>query len=170
MQLKKVYNQSSQSAISNISFISMILVGCTSTSLASGIEEKNEIMNGIKFKSSSTRSNKKEIFSLSEIISNKKTLINLEKLEKGWNGYNAEPIDKEIIYSVLHLISDLDRQPKIFPTGRGTIQIEYSNQDDHLEIEISKHTNSFFEQKNQQDSEGIILIDKINEKVNEFFT
>ncbi|MFM7852685.1 MAG: hypothetical protein ACKO96_12420, partial [Flammeovirgaceae bacterium] len=58
---------------------------------------------------------------------------------------------------------------KIFPTGRGTLQFEFSNNEDYLEIEISSAENSFFEQKKENEFEGKISTEMINEKVNEFF-
>ncbi len=164
---KKIYPQSSPT--NNLGFIGLIIVGCTSSNISHNMNDSKEVMESLKVKSSSTRSNKKEVFSLSEIIINKKTLENIKKLEPDWNGYNSIAIDDKVIASAFSLINQLERQPKIFPTGRGTLQFEFSNDDDYLEFEISTSENSFFEQKKNQESEGQVPMDKINEKVNEFF-
>lgn len=164
---RKVYPQSSPT--NNLGFIGLIIVGCTSSNISHSMNDSKEVMESLKVKSSSTRSNKKEIFSLSEIIANKKTLESIKKLEPGWNGYNSIAINDKVIENSFLLINQLERQPKIFPTGRGTLQFEFSNNEDYLEIEISTSESSFFEQKNSKESEGQISIDMINEKVNEFF-
>ncbi len=147
----------------------LIIVGCTSSNIGHSMNYSKEVMESLKIKSSSTRSNRKEVFSLSEIITNKKTLENIKTLEPGWNGYNSIAIDGKVIESAFSLINQLERQPKIFPTGRGTLQFEFSNNDDYLEIEISTTENLFFEQKKNRKSEGQLSMDMINEKVNEFF-
>ena len=68
---------------------------------------------------------------------NMKTLSMIESLEENWNGYGAPPFQKELIDKVKCIIKNLDEQPEIFPTGRGTIQLEYNSKDEsYLEFEI----------------------------------
>ncbi|MDC3418733.1 hypothetical protein [Aquibacillus salsiterrae] len=68
---------------------------------------------------------------------NIKKLIDISNFGKNWNGYGAQPFTQSLINSVLNLIGNLDRQPKIFPTGRKSIQLEYElTNDDYLEFEI----------------------------------
>ena len=68
---------------------------------------------------------------------NMKTLSIIESLEENWNGYGAPPFQKELIDKVKCIIKNLDEQPEIFPTGRGTIQLEYESKDkSYLEFEV----------------------------------
>lgn len=165
---KKIHPQSSPST--NLGFLGLIIAGCTSSNISLGtMNGRNELTEVLRLKPSSTRSNKKEIFSLNEIIANKKTLDNLKHLKLGWNGYQSLPIDITVLKKADFLVNQLERQPKIFPTGRGTLQFEFSNKEDYLEIEISSTENSFFEQKTENEFEGHISTEMINEKVNEFF-
>lgn len=61
-------------------------------------------------------------------------------LEHGWNGYGALPLDGDLIDECVQLLYTpglLGLQPDVFPTGRGSIQFEYENEDgQYLEIEI----------------------------------
>lgn len=78
-----------------------------------------------------------------EMLSNLSTLSSFSSLEKGWDGYRADPLDKRLIEFSRALVSSLpqDRQPDIFPTPRGTIQFEYEkNNGRYLEIEVSLGT------------------------------
>lgn len=75
-----------------------------------------------------------------ETLKSLSTLSSFVSLKKGWNGYGAEPLDRELIEFCRALVSNLpqDRQPDIFPTPRGTIQFEYEKDDgSYLEIEVS---------------------------------
>lgn len=64
-------------------------------------------------------------------------LCSFRRLLKGWDGYDAEPIPDTIINRAQSFLLCLDSQPKVFPTGRGSIQAEYYLDDEnHVEIEI----------------------------------
>lgn len=64
-------------------------------------------------------------------------LENISKLEENWNGYNCKPIPKEVCDFSTNIIRKLgDFQPKIFPTGRGSVQFEYEKNEEYLEFEI----------------------------------
>ena len=61
----------------------------------------------------------------------------IQKMEKDWNGYGAEPIPKDIIDLSRNIVVILDYQPNIFPTARRSIQMEYRLIDkSYLEFEI----------------------------------
>lgn len=71
---------------------------------------------------------------------------NLNKLDamasfsEDWNGYGAKGFSKEIIESSKRIIAHLPKQPEIFPTGRGTVQMEYHRQDGtYLEFEVCQN-------------------------------
>lgn len=59
-------------------------------------------------------------------------------LKNGWNGYDGKSFSKLTINRTLSILKKLNVQPKMFPTGRGTIQLEYHIDDDNLvEMEVS---------------------------------
>lgn len=76
----------------------------------------------------------------------KQALRNLAKissfvtLKAGWDGYRAEPISKELADFCKSLIVSLpkNKQPDVFPTPRGTVQLEYEDEERYLEIEVSQ--------------------------------
>lgn len=71
---------------------------------------------------------------------NTKILSEIGRYEENWNGYGAERIDQRIIFKALDVITSLELkyQPDIFPTARGSIQLEYELSETHyFEIEIS---------------------------------
>ena len=69
---------------------------------------------------------------------------NLRKLEQiasltdNWDGNGAKAFDKKLIAKTKDLIGALDVQPEIFPLSYGSIQMEYTKEDDsYLEIEVN---------------------------------
>ena len=74
------------------------------------------------------------------------TINDIKKLEKDWNGYDAEPIPVDICEKADKILSKLEYIPEIFPTGRQTIQFEYRYKDcSYLEFEIYKdHINMLY--------------------------
>ena len=70
---------------------------------------------------------------------NLQAIDNLRKFEENWNGYGAGTFSKELCDCMEMTIKQLDEQiqPKLFPTGRESIQIEYEkNNGEYLEIEV----------------------------------
>lgn len=64
-------------------------------------------------------------------------LCQIASLKENWNGYGAEPFSASLINTCNALISVLEPQPAIFPTGRGSIQFQYELKDgSYLEFEI----------------------------------
>ncbi len=112
-----------------------------------------------------------------EIFAIKKNL-NLEKIyrfsdyKEDWDGYGAPPFDKSVIERAVKFIFDenLKIQPNVFPTGRGSIQLEFEPDDNHyLEIEIFKdryNLLTIIEAKEEELSD--IDFKKIIQKVNDF--
>lgn len=73
-------------------------------------------------------------------VDNISTLSSFSQLRKGWDSYDAEPLEKELIEFCKFLVTRLPKnmQPDIFPTPRGTIQLEYEREDGrYLEVEVS---------------------------------
>ena len=62
-------------------------------------------------------------------------------LKKGWDGYNASPVSKKVIYRALELVESLFffLPQNISPTGSGSIQFEYKGENmSYLEIGIEE--------------------------------
>jgi hypothetical protein len=114
----------------------------------------------------STRINISNRFSLDRLKMNKMRLQSFAKLDENWNGYSAMVIDKETIDKVEKIISSLDFQPSIFPTGRGSIQIEKFIDDNNLvEIEISRDEIFSYSIINGIENEGNITEQEINKLI-----
>jgi len=93
------------------------------------------------------------------------------KMEKGWNGYDAEPLSASLIENVKELFVSLSNyQPEIFPTGHNSIQLEFENDNgDYLEFEIFENgTASMYLSKENEEVEELIAIDEICRKVGKF--
>mgnify|MGYP003653924619 CR=1 FL=1 len=120
---------------------------------------------------SSTRFSNSHRFSLEQLKLNKRKLNSLKQLQNGWNGYNGEAIEDSLISNIEDLISTLDYQPQIFPTGRGTIQIEKHLNDKNLvEIEISSNEVFVYQLKNGVETEKEISLLEINDFISELYT
>jgi len=120
---------------------------------------------------SSTRFNNSHRFSLEQLKLNKRKLNSLKHLQEDWNGYNGETIEDALISDIENLISTLDYQPQIFPTGRGSIQIEkYLNDENLVEIEISSNEIFVYQVKNGEEIEKEISISEINDFISELYT
>lgn len=88
-----------------------------------------------------------EMLATSILGSNYIKLLSFGSLKRGWNGYDGEEIPSSVIKRAMSLLMSLNFHPSIFPTGRGSIQIEYYKDDDHFaEIEVfSDHISAYSE-------------------------
>ena len=60
------------------------------------------------------------------------------ELEMGWDGNEAKPISKDLITYVSGLLFHVAKQPELYPTSDGGIQIQYEKPDrTYLEIVFS---------------------------------
>jgi len=74
-----------------------------------------------------------------KMLDNRARVVKFANLDQNWNGYGSTPIPRTIIERTLALISNVKYQPKVFPTARSTIQLEYdSRKGSYLEIEIDE--------------------------------
>ena len=66
-----------------------------------------------------------------------KRLEQIGNLPDGWNDSEARSFPSEFLLYVRGILSSLEIDPDIFPTARGSIQLEYNNNSgDYLEFEI----------------------------------
>lgn len=77
-----------------------------------------------------------------KIMENFDRIDSFKALKEGWNGYGAQPISIETINRAQDLIFKLNYQPKVFPTGRNSVQFDFFKDDDNL-IEIEIFENHF---------------------------
>lgn len=68
---------------------------------------------------------------------NRDKLNKIKALQENWDGYGAPTIDATAIENSEELISAFCIQPCVYPTARGSVQMEYEKENsDYLEIEI----------------------------------
>lgn len=71
-----------------------------------------------------------------------KSIDNLIKLNKiaglkdNWNLHGASSFSELLVELCRNMLLKLNRQPDIFPTANDSIQFDFKNNDDYLEIEI----------------------------------
>jgi hypothetical protein len=89
---------------------------------------------------------------------NKERIISYSKLSENWNGNGAKAISKEVVEKALNLldIHMIDRQPEIFPTARNSIQFEYEDVDNYLEIEIFQDSYVVYKNYNEIEEENTV--------------
>ena len=104
--------------------------------------------------------------------------MNLQKLDRiasydnNWNGEGTFKFDKEIISKAKFILlsTSLNRQPKIFPTNRNTIQLEYEETNNkYLEVEVLQDKFHVFSELNGEENEyEVHSVDEIITVMNEF--
>lgn len=166
---KRLHNQTNPS-VKRFSLIGIIFASSggafyPNSDLTSDIEPKTMIESMV----SSTRPNNPNRFSLDKLKMNKYKLESFKCLAGNWNGYQGQKISPSLIDRTINLITELDYQPKIFSTGRGSIQIEYQQAENYIEIEVAENENYVFSIKNGEEKSFEISLDKIPVVVNEFF-
>lgn len=66
-------------------------------------------------------------------------LLELLELPEGWNSYNAQPVELDVVqqagYLLFDIVDPLAPRPAIVPTARGGVQLEWHGDAD-VEVEI----------------------------------
>ena len=104
-------------------------------------------------------------------------LMNLEKLnriaslEDGWDLYKATSFSNSLIEFCRNLLFKLNRQPNIFPTANGSIQFEFENNDDYLEIEVIDDLRciEYYMKKGGKEIEKSTVVQDVIKVVNQFY-
>lgn len=126
-----------------------------------------------KFRSThiySTRLLSDNIYNLELLRSNLQTLESISSLEENWNGYQAESIPGEIVSKVKSIIRKLEFQPKIFPTARKSIQLEYEKEnEDYLEFEIYDNKIICYKEINGREEEMDINVNDLPDIIHHFY-
>lgn len=112
----------------------------------------------------STRVLNQDAYSLEKLKLNKHKLNSFKNLDKGWNGYEGATFDHQVIRQVEKLLGCFVIQPQIFPTSRGTIQIEkYFSEDHFYEVEIGKDEVFVYIVSNGREIERQVELDELTD-------
>ncbi len=103
------------------------------------------------------------------LLSNLRTLKTINGLPEGWNGENSHAFSKTLIEKVFNIISSLEAQPQIFPTGRNSIQLEFEIGDEYLELEIVEDKIVALIQFGGTDEEKVVKESEIIKLVDNFY-
>ncbi len=77
------------------------------------------------------------LFMNKDVLVSVKRLNDIGSLPCDWNGYGARPFSSKLIDKCGKIVNGLSHQPKIYPTGRQSIQFQYQLEDrSYLEFEI----------------------------------
>lgn len=84
------------------------------------------------------------------LLGNIEKLNSFLELKEGWDGYNAEPISKEVVEKAKEILTQLPYQPKdIFAVATGNIQMEFDKGNNkYLEITVGKNISVYREYNN----------------------
>lgn len=118
----------------------------------------------------STRLLIKNAYSLDKLKMNIAKLNTFKNFKKDWDGYKGETIDSETLSLVEHILKSLTIQPQVFPTNRGTIQIEkYFNDSNFYEIEINGNDVFIYAMKGESEIEKYIEKEDIINFINTLY-
>lgn len=110
----------------------------------------------------------------SDLKENMRLLVEFSQLTDNWDEYGALAPSEKLICMMMDILPKLSRQPDIFPTPEGNIQLEYAiGNNRHLNIEFFPNsTISIFEmfedrtaEKNFYSYDFVFL----NERINKFY-
>lgn len=107
-----------------------------------------------------------------DLFKNLNRITEISELEENWNENGASRFSDSIITAMRDIVEGLDVQPCIFPTANHSIQFEYENDLlDYLEFELFEdlHIKQFSYDHNGISQTSIVLKEKINEIVKEFY-
>jgi hypothetical protein len=108
-------------------------------------------------------------------ISTSKMNLNLEKIESyrslqpGWNGYNGISFNDAVLDKAKIAILSLSHQPHLSPTGRGSIQLDFSKGEDVIEVEIFENSINYFQVVDDEELEETINLFELSERVNRLY-
>lgn len=74
-----------------------------------------------------------------------KTLEEFKDLKNNWNGYDADPIDIDIIEKAIYLDKLIPFDTQVFPTAANSVQFDFEDGFRYLEIDIEKDNLTIFE-------------------------
>ena len=67
-------------------------------------------------------------------------LAQLRDLEPDWNGYGAKPPRRSAVAAAEQLVHRCGAAPEVFPTGRRSVQLQWTRDYGYLELEVVNAT------------------------------
>ena len=109
-----------------------------------------------------------------ELKQNIQILMELSQLSDNWDEYGAKAPSIQIITKVMVILPKLSKQPDIFPTPEGNIQLEYSiGRNRHLNIELLPDATmiifEMFEDRTATKNSSIFEISALNKRIEDFY-
>ncbi|MCF0065591.1 hypothetical protein MUK70_10945 [Dyadobacter chenwenxiniae] len=108
-------------------------------------------------------------------IPTRKTGMNLLKLneykgyQRGWNGYDGLPFSGKLIDAAKNILFKVSYSPHISPTGRGSIQFDYSSGENLMEVEIFEDRIEVLEVIGDNEREYITQPDQLSNHIDQFY-
>lgn len=108
-----------------------------------------------------------------ELKRNLKKLDEIAKLKNNWNQRGANAIDRGLIEFCRERLFEFEKQPDIFPVFDGSLQLEFNDGENYLEISLKKDLSrvDYYMEKNSRQiintvkTSGLIdVIDKFYQK------
>lgn len=104
-------------------------------------------------------------------IDNLKKINRIADLKDDWNLHGASSFSESLIEFCRNMLLKLNRQPNIFPTANGSIQFEFENNDDYLEIEVIDDLSciEYYMKKGGKEIEKSTVVQDVIKVVNQFY-
>jgi hypothetical protein len=118
----------------------------------------------------STRLLNNNAYSLDRLKMNITKLNTFKSFQNNWDGYYGDKINNETILFTEHILKNLTIQPQVFPTNRGTIQIEkYFNDSNFYEVEINGNEVFIYAMKGENEIEKSMEKEEIINFINSLY-
>lgn len=104
-------------------------------------------------------------------MDNLKKLNRIAGLKDDWNLHGASSFNELLVELCRNLLFKLNRQPDIFPTANNSIQFEFKNKDDYLEIEIFDNLShiEYYMKKGGKETKKSTVVQDVIKVVNQFY-
>lgn len=106
-----------------------------------------------------------------ELKRNLKKLDEIAKLEDNWNQRGASKIDGNLIDFYLEKLFEFEQQPEIFPVFDGSLQLEFNDGKNCLEISLKKDLNKvdYYMEKNDRQIINTVKISSLIDIIDKFY-
>lgn len=100
-----------------------------------------------------------------------KKLDEIAKLEDNWNQRGTNAINKRLIEFCKEKLFEFEKQPDIFPVFYGSLQSEFNNGENYLEISLKKDLNrvDYYMEKNNRQIINTVKISGLINVINDFY-
>lgn len=104
-------------------------------------------------------------------MDNLKKLNRIASLKDDWNLHGASSFSESLLKLCRNMLLKLNRQPNIFPTANDSIQFEFENKEDYLEIEIFDDLShiEYYMKKGGKEIEKSTVVQDVIKVVDQFY-